>query len=128
VISQCNTQIILRVTNPNDLRALSKGIEGMSSELEEDIKRLPPGTAMLVSNEIEHPVTVKIRPRKSRHGGVSTPIVGSEKARAATKTRADKGAKPTSSQTKGTETKPDAGPKYEKKDAGGSFLRKILGK
>ncbi len=102
----------------------------MSSELEEDIKRLPPGTAMLVSNEIEHPVTVKIRPRKSRHGGVSTPIVGGERARSATKTRADKGAKrvPASSHAKGAETKPDAGPKYEKKEAGGGFLRKILGK
>jgi len=75
VISQCNTQVIMRVTNPNDLKALSKGLEGMTSELEEEIKRLPPGVAMLVSNEIERPVTVSIRPRKSRHGGISTQIV-----------------------------------------------------
>lgn len=75
VISQCNTQVIMRVTNPNDLKALSKGLEGMTSDLEEEIKRLPPGVAMLVSNEIERPVTVSIRPRKSRHGGVSTQIV-----------------------------------------------------
>ncbi|MDD1753894.1 MAG: ATP-binding protein [Methanotrichaceae archaeon] len=75
VLSQCNTQIIMRVTNPNDLKALSKGLEGMTSELEEDIKRLPPGVAMLVSNEIERPITVNVRPRKSRHGGVSPPIV-----------------------------------------------------
>ena len=72
VISQCNTQIIMRVTNPNDLKALSKGLEGMTSDLEEEIKRLPSGVAMLVSNEIERPITVNIRPRKSRHGGVST--------------------------------------------------------
>ena len=75
VISQCNTQIIMRVTNPNDLKALSKGLEGMTGELEEEIKRLPPGVAMLVSNEIERPITVNVRPRKSRHGGVSTQIV-----------------------------------------------------
>jgi len=73
VISQCNTQIIMRVTNPNDLKALSKGLEGMTSELEEEIKRLPPGVAMLVSNEIERPITVNIRPRKSRHGGREHP-------------------------------------------------------
>ena len=30
---------------------------------------------MLVSNEIERPITVNVRPRKSRHGGVSTQIV-----------------------------------------------------
>jgi DNA helicase HerA-like ATPase len=75
ILSQCNTQIIMRVTNPNDLKALSKGLEGMTSELEEDIKRLPPGVAMLVSNEIERPITVNVRPRKSRHGGVSPTIV-----------------------------------------------------
>lgn len=83
IISQCNTQIIMRVTNPNDLKALSKGLEGMTSELEEEIKRLPAGVAMLVSNEIERPITVNIRPRKSRHGGVSTQIVAREKAAAA---------------------------------------------
>jgi hypothetical protein len=83
VISQCNTQIIMRVTNPNDLKALSKGLEGMTGELEEEIKRLPAGVAMLVSNEIERPITVNIRPRKSRHGGVSTQIVIKEKAGAA---------------------------------------------
>ena len=38
---------------------------------------------MLVSNEIERPITVNIRPRKSRHGGVSTQIVIKEKAGAA---------------------------------------------
>ncbi|MDD4579429.1 MAG: ATP-binding protein, partial [Methanothrix sp.] len=80
VISQCNTQIIMRVTNPNDLKALSKGLEGMTTELEEEIKRLPAGVAMLVSNEIERPVTVNVRPRKSRHGGVSTQIVIKDKA------------------------------------------------
>lgn len=80
VISQCNTQIIMRVTNPNDLKALSKGLEGMTTELEEEIKRLPAGVAMLVSNEIEKPVTVNVRPRKSRHGGVSTQIVIKDKA------------------------------------------------
>ncbi|HPS92407.1 MAG TPA: ATP-binding protein, partial [Methanothrix sp.] len=82
VISQCNTQIIMRVTNPNDLKALSKGLEGMTGDLEEEIKRLPPGVAMLVSNEIERPITVNVRPRKSRHGGVSTQIVIKEKGAA----------------------------------------------
>ncbi len=121
VISQCNTQIILRVTNPNDLRALSKGIEGMSSELEEEIKRLPPGTAMLVGGDIEHPVTVKVRPRKSRHGGVSTPIVGDGGA------GAEGGAK-AATKAKGSDTRPDSKEKAERKVEAGGFLRKILGK
>jgi len=32
---------------PNDLKALSKGLEGMTSDLEEEIKRCPAGVAML---------------------------------------------------------------------------------
>lgn len=39
VISQCTTQIIFRVTNPNDIRALSSGREFMSSEMEEVEKK-----------------------------------------------------------------------------------------
>ncbi|MDI6640256.1 MAG: ATPase, partial [Methanocellales archaeon] len=78
---QCNTQIILKVTNPNDLRAISKGLEGFSSGMEEEIKRLPPGVALLVSNDIEHPILVDIRVRKSRHGGKSIPIVTKEDKR-----------------------------------------------
>lgn len=119
VISQCNTQIIMRVTNPNDLKALSKGLEGMTSELEEEIKRLPPGVAMLVSNEIERPITVNIRPRKSRHGGVSTTIVSKEQS----KTRAKVPEK-----RPGPE--PARRPRVEERAAGkegGSLLKKMFG-
>jgi uncharacterized protein len=119
VISQCNTQIIMRVTNPNDLKALSKGLEGMTSELEEEIKRLPAGTAMLVSNEIERPITVNIRPRKSRHGGVSTQIVSKGEGAA--------------SKTKGSEKGPGSGSSARKarseaegKSSGG-LLKKVFG-
>jgi DNA helicase HerA-like ATPase len=69
VISQCNTQIILRVTNPNDIRALSQGLEFMSSEMEEEIKRIPQGVALLSSTSIEMPILVDIRVRRSEHGG-----------------------------------------------------------
>lgn len=69
VISQCNTQIILRVTNPNDIKALSRGLEFMSAEMEEEIKRIPQGVALLSSTSIEMPVLVDIRVRQSEHGG-----------------------------------------------------------
>ena len=75
VLSQCNTQIIMKVTNPNDLQAISKGLEGISSEVVEDIKRLSPGVALIVSTYIERPVLVDIRVRKSKHGGASVPVV-----------------------------------------------------
>lgn len=67
VISQCNTQIILRVTNPNDINAIKKGIEGITAEIVEEIKRLPIGYAVVVSPELDVPVVVRVRMRKSQH-------------------------------------------------------------
>ncbi|MGA9141359.1 MAG: DUF87 domain-containing protein [Methanocella sp.] len=74
VLSQCSTQIIMRVTNPNDLKAITKSLEGISSELEEEIKRLPPGVALFVSPDIPRPIMVQVRVRRSKHGGTSTEI------------------------------------------------------
>lgn len=67
VLSQANTQFILRVTNPNDLKAISKSFEGITSEVEGMIKSLPPGVAFVLGKE--YPVMTEVRTRKSRHGG-----------------------------------------------------------
>jgi DNA helicase HerA-like ATPase len=85
VISQCNTQIILRVTNPNDIRALSRGLEFMSSEMEEEIKRIPQGVALLSSPSIEMPILVDVRVRRSEHGGRAAEMEGVEKKEAVSK-------------------------------------------
>lgn len=75
ILSQCNTQIILKVTNPNDLRAISQSIEGFTPELEEEIKQLEPGVALIVGDVVEQPIFVNIRVRRSRHGGVSVEVI-----------------------------------------------------
>ncbi len=75
VLSQCNTQIILKVTNPNDLKAISLSMEGFTPGLEREIKRLPPGTALVVGESLETPVFVKIRTRKSKHGGEGVSVL-----------------------------------------------------
>ncbi len=69
VLSQCNTQIILKVTNPNDLRAIGQSIEGFISGMEDDIKQLSVGQALVVGECVEYPITVNIRARESRHVG-----------------------------------------------------------
>jgi len=69
VLSQCNTQIILKVTNPNDLKALGQSIEGFTHGMENDIKQLSVGQALVVGECVEQPITVNIRARESRHGG-----------------------------------------------------------
>lgn len=67
VLSQCNTQFILRVSNPNDLKAISKSFEGVTSEVESMIKSLPPGVCFVLGNE--YPVMTQVRRRLSEHGG-----------------------------------------------------------
>jgi hypothetical protein len=81
VLSQCGTQIIMKVTNPNDLKAISKGLEGVSSYVEDELMRLPAGVAMLVSNDIERPILVDIRIRKSKHGGESVNVLKAAKTK-----------------------------------------------
>lgn len=69
VLSQCNTQIIFKVTNPNDLKAISASMEGMTSSMQDDIQRLPVSHAIVVGGRITRPITVAVRIRESKHGG-----------------------------------------------------------
>ncbi len=71
VISQCNTQIILKITNPNDLKAVSTA-EGIDQTVQQEIKNLSPGIALILGQQI--PLFVAIRVRRSKHGGVTVDI------------------------------------------------------
>lgn len=75
VLSQCNTQVILKITNPNDLRAISQSIESFSNDLEDEIKQLQPGVALIVGEVVEQPIIVNIRVKRSQHGGSSVDMV-----------------------------------------------------
>lgn len=74
VLSQCSTQIILKITNPNDLKAVTSSIEGITQSAESEIQNLPIGTAM-VTGITEVPLVVNIRPRMTLHGGKSQEII-----------------------------------------------------
>jgi len=77
VLSQCTTQIILKITNPNDLKAVATSVEGITFETESEIKNLQIGTA-LVTGVVDMPLFVTIRPRKTKHGGTAIKIVKDE--------------------------------------------------
>ncbi len=74
VLSQCNTQIILKVKNPNDLKAIEKSVEGMTKGMREEISRLPVGEAILSGADLSEPLLVQIRPRESQDGGESVKV------------------------------------------------------
>ncbi|MFB6167045.1 MAG: helicase HerA domain-containing protein, partial [Candidatus Nanohaloarchaea archaeon] len=77
VLSQCNTQLIMRVTNPNDLNAISRSFEGVTSEVKDFITSLPPGVGLLLGKE--YPVMTDVRTRRSLHGGETKELSRGEK-------------------------------------------------
>jgi len=74
VISQCNTNIILKVTNPNDLKAIIQSVEGLTSQTYREIQRLPIGVALISGASLQMPIMAEIRTRETSHGGKSVNI------------------------------------------------------
>ncbi len=75
VLSQCNTQLILQVTNPLDLRAIAQSIEGLTDGMTSMIQSLPVGTALVTGGGYHTPLFCEVRPRATRHGGESVQVV-----------------------------------------------------
>ncbi|HVL86648.1 MAG TPA: DUF87 domain-containing protein [Candidatus Thermoplasmatota archaeon] len=76
VLSQCGTQLILKVTNPNDLKAIIGSVEGLTSDTEDEIQQLPVGCAIVSHPRFAYPLAVDVRPRETRHGGRSVNVLG----------------------------------------------------
>jgi hypothetical protein len=74
IISQCNTNIILKVTNPNDLKAIIQSVEGLTNQTYREIQRLPIGVALISGAGLQLPVMTEIRTRETSHGGKSVNI------------------------------------------------------
>jgi DNA helicase HerA-like ATPase len=75
VLSQCGTQILLKVTNPNDLKAVIASFEGLDPRMSNEIQNLPVAVAIVVGGNISTPILVEIRTRETKHGGSSVDII-----------------------------------------------------
>ena len=75
-LSQCNSQIIMRITNLEDQRAVSVSSERMSRDLLDDLPGLNVGEAVIVGEMTRAPVMVKVKKRRTREGGADIDIVG----------------------------------------------------
>jgi len=64
-LAQCNTNIILRITNPFDIKHIGESCEGIDSSMLDSITTLRVGEALVVGEAVGSPVFVKIRRRKS---------------------------------------------------------------
>lgn len=74
VLSQCNTQFILKLTNGNDLKAVASSVEGITPEMLEEVPRLSTGVAIVTGGGLQVPLLVDVRKRETRHGGESVAI------------------------------------------------------
>ncbi len=68
-LSQCNTHVILRVTNPYDLDHIGKSSEGINSSVLKQISSLRVGSGLIVGEAVNYPLFIDIRQRKSKESG-----------------------------------------------------------
>lgn len=73
-LSQCNTHVILRVTNPYDLDHIGKSSEGLTRDVLDTISSLRVGEALIVGEAVNYPIFVKVRSRKSKKSERGIPL------------------------------------------------------
>ncbi|RLG70697.1 MAG: hypothetical protein DRO04_01315 [Candidatus Iainarchaeum archaeon] len=66
VLSQCNTQIIMRITNPYDLKHIGESAEGIDNKSLEMLTSLRVGEALIVGEAVNYPVFIKVRKNYSQ--------------------------------------------------------------
>lgn len=80
VLSQCNTQIILRIVNPYDQQQILRSSESLSDDLLNDLPSLNVGEAVVVGPSLPIPALVKIAEFDGKLGGKGVPITESWKS------------------------------------------------
>lgn len=76
VLSQCNTQIIMRLTNPNDQNYVKKVSEWISSGDLEEIRSMVPGEAFIFGSSVPLSLPIKITSKRlTKHGGYTPDII-----------------------------------------------------
>jgi hypothetical protein len=75
VLSQCNSQIIMRLTNPEDMSAVRSSSERLSEELFHDLPGLNRGEAIIVGELTKVPTMVRVSGRVSAEGGSDIDVV-----------------------------------------------------
>lgn len=73
-LSQCNTHIILRVTNPNDLDHIQQSSEGIDARIAKSITSLRTGEGIIVGEATNAPIFVDVRNIKIRKKEKGRPL------------------------------------------------------
>jgi len=71
VLSQCNTQFLLRIVNPVDQARVVESVESVGRDLLKELPALNKGQAIISGVAVNTPVICQIRKRFTPHGGES---------------------------------------------------------
>ncbi|MFX1474732.1 MAG: ATP-binding protein [Promethearchaeota archaeon] len=74
-LSQCNSQIVLKITNPQDQTAIANSSERLSEDLVSDLPGLNVGEAVIVGEVTRSPVMIRVRTRRTKEGGADIDVV-----------------------------------------------------
>lgn len=75
VLSQCNTQIIMRIVNPLDQDFIRKSAEAVTEDIIRDLPGLGRGEAIITGSAINFPARVRIKERDTKPGGNDIDII-----------------------------------------------------
>ncbi|HII39355.1 TPA: ATP-binding protein [Candidatus Micrarchaeota archaeon] len=73
-LSQCNSFIVMRVTNPYDLNHIAESCESIDKSSQDQITSLGVGEALLLGEAVNFPLFTCVRVRKTSKAGRGTPL------------------------------------------------------
>lgn len=71
VLSQCQTQCIMRIVNEIDQKSVAAAIEGVGRDLLDNLPALSKGQVIIAGAAVNTPVICRVRARTTKHGGES---------------------------------------------------------
>lgn len=71
VLSQCQTQCIMRIVNEIDQKSVAAAIEGVGRDLLDNLPALSKGQVIVAGAAVNTPIICRVRTRFTRHGGES---------------------------------------------------------
>ena len=71
ILSQCMTQIIMRIINPSDQENIRSSVETIGKDLIEELPGFTKGQALVAGVAVNSPILIRVRERLTSHGGSS---------------------------------------------------------
>uniref|UniRef100_A0A7C3YQ40 ATP-binding protein n=1 Tax=Geoglobus ahangari TaxID=113653 RepID=A0A7C3YQ40_9EURY len=69
ILSQCMTQIVMRIINPADQENIKRSVESIGRDLIDELPGLTKGQAIVAGVSVNAPILIRVRERLTKHGG-----------------------------------------------------------